>query len=286
MIKRIVPLAMVVASISACVSVQPARDVPITVTNAKIFTFNKTPAPGVELSQSQVLSGLRSQITGAASHKYGCNPMCETPKGYSPGYNYEGAIIGQNTDGFIVTYRKGDTYRSTTGTMMESYKDIIALLPVTIQDDGNSWVVKLSSPSSLHKTKGDDTMFLFKTDAQAIAQYNKLLSKLDPVIPAEKVDKGEFKVNYDPESVATSLNRKLQPTTRTTNKAGGLRTVYQLKSGEQTAIAEVKIYLNKGKSLVEYTIKQKFDVDAKGGSSFNDSAFKLFKQQIIDAANS
>lgn len=286
MIKRIAPIAVLAASISACVSVQPARDIPITTTNSKTFTFDKTPAPGVELTQSQILSGLKSQIAEAASHKYGCNPMCNTPKGYGPGYFFEGAIIERNADSYVVTYRKGDTYRSTTGTMMEAKKDITAKLPVKVEEIGDSWVVQLSSPSMLHKTKGNDDMFLFKTDAKAISQYNKLLSKLDPVILAEKVETGEFKVSYDPESVATSLNRKLQAQTRTTTKGGALRTVYNLKSGEHSAIAEVKIYLNKGSSLVEYSIKQKFNVDANGGSSFDGDAFKSFKQQLVDAANS
>lgn len=286
MIKRVTTAAILATTLSACVSVEPARDVTIPSTNGKTFTFNKTPAPGINLTKSQVLSGLKWQISEMASHRYGCNPMCKTPKDGRPGYYYRGAIIEQGTNSYTVTYRRGESYLSTGGSMMESHRDITAELPFTVDEQNDAWVVKLSGPTSMHKTRGNDDWFLFKTNEQAIAQYNKLISKLDPEIVHMKSDSGEFRVNYDPASVITSLNRKLRPISSTTQGTGGYSNIYKLQYGDQTAEAEVKVYLSKGKSLIEYTIKQRLVVNAEGGSSFDANALSVYKQQLVAAANS
>jgi len=275
---RVAALGAVLALTVGCKTTVEPRTIAIdTNQEGRTFVFKKLDGAGKNVvTASSVKQAVAKHIKAHAGYGHCRSSMfggnC-TRKATADIKKYWGSSVVPVGNEYQITYYNGEKisgggdYRTTVNVN----------LPFTINETDEAITVKLHPASSAQVTPMRDALFM---EISPLVSGDKLKGFMSdvmitgmPVINGHVYKEGEFNVEFDPESVKTNFVREFKTIKFSDAKNGTIASSYfDLYKGRKEVGAKVQIYLYRGHSKVEYSVKYSVTANGDGSVDYDDGA--------------
>mgnify|MGYP000492079012 CR=1 FL=1 len=285
--KRIMVAGLLVGLVSGCKTTAENRNVALQLpTNNQTFSFQK-------------LSGNAKDVTTVASVKSALKRHVEAHSGYAHCRSGEcskrstadikkvwGRKVHLTENEVKISYFNGEKI-SGGGTYLTK---INTAFPYTITEDSDSIDVTLSPATSAVVAQGSNAIFIPISAPVDDVELQKLLAdvmtKKGTKIKNRVHKSGEFDVDFAPDTVQTNFERKLNLTRKNNANNRVYENSFELRAGNVVGKVNLKIFLYRGKSKVEYSLSHPVTVTADGKSSYSAETMDKLLQELKKVANS
>ncbi|MDP2561188.1 hypothetical protein [Psychrobium sp. 1_MG-2023] len=186
---------------------------------------------------------------------------------------YWGTSVHPINDAFQLTYYSGQLVSGNS-----DYRSVINVsFPYTITETDSAITVKLLSATSAVVKTVRNPVFMeipaLVTDDRLQHHLTNIMVKGVPVITDIVRKKGEFNVDFDPESVKTNFVRTYSSINFSNETNGAISSSYfKLYKDSQAVNTMVQVYLYRGQSKVEYKVDYEVSVKGNGTTDYDDGA--------------
>lgn len=268
---RIATLGVVLALAAGCkTTIEPKTITLDTNREGRTFVFKKLDGVGTDVvTVSSVKQAVAKHIKAHAGYGHCRSSMfggnCSR-KSTADIKKYWGSSVVPVKNEYQITYYNGEKI-SGGGDYRTTVK---VSLPFLINETDEAITVKLHPASSAQVTPMRDALFMeispLVTGDKLKGYLSDVMVKGVPVINGHVYKEGEFNVEFDPESVKTNYVREFSGIKFSDAKNGTIASSYfDLYKGHKEIGAKVQIYLYRGHSKVEYSVK--YPVSASGDGS-------------------
>lgn len=293
LIRKVVLGTLGLGLTAGCSMTSEPHSIPMTNLKPKTFTFNKLNADGYEaVSAGDALNAVNKYIESNSAFQ-----KCKTAGLYGggtcvhndpSGISYKwGASVSQRDQSFELTYFKIGDF----GSGRVNKATIKQLFPYKLTETANTISIELSPNKEAKATPTSGFLGIpLKvniSDQNLISWTNRLftsdsLARIDEVA----MTRGEFDVDLDPDSVKANFIREHK--LKFSDEKNGV----QSKASADWIVdgAKVSVYMTvslyRGKTKVEYTIRQPFALDSDGTiKNYNSLASSKTADILKKAAN-
>ncbi len=285
--KNVAVLAVALAVVSGCKSTPKSRDITMGLpTNSQTFKYNKLPGVAKDfVTLRKVKSAIKQHVSAHTGFEH-CRSECSKWSS-SDIKKVWGKKVSMTDKEVKVTYFNGEKI-SGGGTYLSK---IHTAFPYSIEDTGNAFKVSLSSASKAIAEDASNAIFIPISSPLKDKRLQELVTNVmeeeGQAIEGYVYSEGEFNVDFDPASVQTSFERKLEQTSNENKSDNRIyENKFEIRVGNVIADVDVKIFLYRGKSKVEYRFAQPVSVSANGTIEFDEKAMSTLLEHLKEVANS
>ena len=291
-IGKILVGSLTAAAITGCATSSEPYSIPVTNLQPKTFTFKKFETDGYKaVSKEDTLRAVRQYIVDNSAYQnckssiYGSNCSKTGSSGIVDSW---GANVFRNDNVFNLVYFKNSKY--STGRVEKASVD--QSFPYTITEADDSISITLTPATQAKVKPGTDAIGIpFKvgiSDENVTAWTHRLFTSSDLAKVDETVSvKGEFDIALEPDSVKSNLIRNFNLKFRDKNNGVQSTAMTTRRMGQHSITMYVTLNLYRGKTKLEYTIKQPFSLTSNAAlQGYSDKIIATALNELKKAANS